>query len=225
MINTQPASMTTALRSRPTFTPQDPAPAGSEDPVYDLSTLDNAREMYFLPQVDRLAALLASRSGGDMDVKLQIKDQTLEYTTNGKPDQTITASLNGKPFTVAGTPEGEGTYALLGDNPAGIFQCTYYPLDGEGTQVVGLTGATHMPVNHSLSTTAGSDAMEAMGNFACARFHIEYTPDGDKGLHMTGELGKHQIDAYLTSGANGAKLLQGEFGDVHFKQTFTPRQA
>ncbi len=80
-----------------------------------------------------------------------------------------------------------------------------------------------MPVQQSLWTVAkpgnGDPVMEGSGSFACAKMATDWFPEGEN-LHLMGRLGIHNIDAVLTPAEKGWKL-EGEFGDIHFKQTFT----
>ena len=81
-----------------------------------------------------------------------------------------------------------------------------------------------MPVNHSLwrvkDPKPGAPVTESMGNFACARMSTAYYPEGED-LHLMGNMGVHNIDAMLTRQGDGWQL-QGEYGDMKFRQTFTP---
>ena len=209
-----------------------PAPAQQSDQVesefpFDLTTLDTAREIYFLPQVDRLAALVASQSSTPIQVRVEAEGQFIEYTLTSDPAATVVASLNGVPFEMKTRPPEEGsdsTLLLEGRSAAGDFEGDFY-LMADGTQVTGLAGPNRMPINHALypNPTAGErdPQMESRGNFACARMMNTYWKEGND-LKLEGNLGVHNIDALLHRDGDANLVLEGTFGDMSFKQTFRP---
>lgn len=191
---------------------------------FDLAVLDTAREMYFLPHMDRLAGYLASQTSQPLQVRLEAQNQFIEYTLTPDPTLPIEASLNGIPFVVTSRPAEDGSLELTGKSAAGDFDGNFYVNPPAGTQVTGLAGPNRMPVNHSLwkveNPGSGDPVLEAMGNFACARMAQAYYPEGDL-LRLMGNMGVHDIDARLSTTEKGW-ILEGEFGDMHFRQTFTP---
>lgn len=214
------------ISSIASFSPRLAAPTPRKsDPEFDLSTIDNAREVYFLPQVDRLAAWIAQQAEQPMRVRVEAEGQVLEYVTTGDPAQTVVASLNGVPFEVSSAPgEEKDSLKWTGHGQAGEVEGDFYKLE-DGTQVTGLAGPERMPFNHSLHIVEKPEpqgpVMESRGNFACARMHHEYYAENGH-LKVEGELGRHTIDAVLEGGPENGYILQGNFGDLEFKQTFTP---
>ena len=211
-----------------------PAPARSNSPTpaenappseypFELSVLDTAREMYFLPQMDRLASHLATQANQPLQVRVEAQNQFIEYTITPDPTQPIVASLNGEPFVLDSQPADDGSQALTAKSKPGDFEGNFYQDPDGTTQVTGLSGPNRMPVNHSLwdvkNPGVGDPVMEASGSFACARMWQAYYPEGEN-IHMIGNLGVHNVDAMLSPTNNGW-VLQGEFGDMHFKETFT----
>lgn len=194
---------------------------------FDLTTLDTAREIYFLPQVDRLAAHIASQSSTPIQVRVEAEGQFIEYTLTSDPAETVVASLNGVPFEMKTRPPEEGsdsTLLLEGRSAAGDFDGDFY-LMSDGSQVTGLAGPNRMPINHALYPypTAGErePQMESRGNFACARMTHTYWKEGDD-LKVEGNLGVHNLDALLHRAPDHSLVLEGTFGDISFKQTFRP---
>lgn len=225
--------MNTISHRVPTFAPtprrEQPCPdgGGKGDFEFDLTTLDTAREMYFLPQMDRLAAMLAAQSDKPLQVRVEANNQFLEYTLTKDPLKPVDANLNGVPYHLEAKPSQTeaGAVTLNGTSAAGDFEGDlYFNADGS-TQVVALAGPNRMPVNHllvDLQQEIPTDPVrESRGNFACARMTHTYWPEGDH-LHLMGNLGVHNIDAQFTGDAEHGYLLQGTFGDMEFKQTFTP---
>lgn len=196
--------------------------ASKSDPLFDLTTLDNGREIYFLPQMDRLAAHLATQAQQPLQVRLEAENQFIEYTITPDPTAPIHASINGTDFDIVSGIDQAGEQILKGTSAAGDFDGNYY-VNPQGTQVTGKAGPNVMPVNHSLDVVAnpapGDPVLEGGGSFACARMSTDYYPEGDN-LHLMGRMGVHNIDALLSPAENGW-VLQGEFGDIRFKQTFT----
>jgi hypothetical protein len=213
----RPVSPETNFKGSPSDDPR------SEFP-FDLAVLDTAREMYFLPHMDRLAGYLAGQTDRPLQVRVEAENQVIEYTLTSDPTQPIEANLNGTPYRVTSQPAQDGSLALTGTSAAGDFEGNFYVNPPDGTQVTGIAGPNRMPVNHSLwkvqNPRPGDPALEAMGSFACARMSQDYYVEGDN-LHMMGNLGVHNVDAILSKTDNGW-LLEGEFGDMHFRQTFRP---
>lgn len=191
---------------------------------FELSVLDTGREMYFLPQMDRLAALLAGESQRPLQVRVEAENQVIEYVVTDNPSATIEANLNGKPFVMSTAPAEDGSLALTGHSEPGEFDGNFYLNPDGSTQVTGIVGPNRMPVNHSLwrvkDPKPGDPVIESLGNFACARMSTAYYPEGDN-LHLLGNMGVHNIDAILTRQGEGWQL-QGDYGDIKFRQTFTP---
>lgn len=209
------------IRSAP---PRLPArPPVKSDPLFDLSTLDNGREIYFLPQMDRLAHHLAARAQQPLQVHFEAENQFIDYTITPDPKAPIHASINGQDFDIVSSPGQSGAEATLtGTSEAGNFQGDLYNING-GTEVSGLAGPNNMPVQQSLWTVAqpgvGDPVLEGSGSFACAKMSTDFFPEGEN-LHLMGRMGVHNIDAMLSPAENGW-VLQGEFGDIQFRQTFT----
>jgi len=205
-----------SLRKRPPAEPE-----RSEFP-FDLSVLDTAREFYFLPHMDRLAGHLVSESGGPLRVRVEAENQSIEYTLTADPTAAVVADLNGQPYLLSAAPAEDGSLDLKGTSGAGDFDGNYYLIEG-GAQVTGLGGPNRMPVNHSLWKNAnpqeGQAVLEASGSFGCARMHNDYFAEGQN-LHLYGNLGVHDLDAVLSPTDRGW-ILQGDFGDMKFRQTFT----
>lgn len=224
--------MITSLTTQPTRAPQQrPVKSTCPDEVrgefpFELSVLDTGREMYFLPQMDRLAALLASESHKPMQVRLEAENQVIEYVVTEDPAATIEANLNGKPFVMSTAPAEDGSLALTGHSEPGEFEGNFYLNPDGSTQVTGLAGPNRMPVNHSLwrvkDPKPGDPVIESLGNFACARMSTAYYPEGEN-LHLLGNMGVHNIEGMLTREGEGWKL-EGDYGDMKFRQTFTPLQ-
>jgi len=199
----------------------------ASDFPFDLTTLDTAREIYFLPRVDRLAAWVAAQSSTPIQVRVEAEGQFIEYTLTADPAEPVVASLNGVPFEMTTRPPEEGsdsTLLLQGRSAAGDFEGDFY-LMADGTQVTGLAGPHRMPINHALYPfpTAGEKEpqMESRGNFACARMMNTYWKEGDN-LKLEGNLGVHNLDALLHRASDSSLVLEGTFGDMAFKQTFRP---
>ena len=209
------------IRSQPS-----PLPRTKSDPPFDLSTLDNGREIYFMPQMDRLAHHLAAQAQQSLRVHFEAEDQFIEYTVTPDPKAPIHASVNGKDFEmVSGPGQGGSEATLTGTGEAGNFNGDLYNIK-DGTEVSGLAGPNNMPVQQSLWKVAqpgvGDPVLEGSGSFACAKMSTDFFPEGDN-LHLLGRMGVHNIDAILSPAENGW-VLQGEFGDIEFKQTFTKLQ-
>ena len=217
------SSLPTSAAIRPQPIPATADESKSEFP-FDLAVLDTAREMYFLPHVDRLAAHLVSQANQPLQVRVEAENQVIEYTLTNDPTQPIEANLNGQPFVISSQAAEDGSLALTGQSAAGDFEGNFYVNPPTGTQVTGIGGPNRMPVNHSLWTVEnprpGDPVIEASGSFACARMSQDYYAEGNN-LHMMGNLGVHNVNAILSPTDNGW-VLQGEFGDMHFRQSFTP---
>jgi len=213
--------------SAPLFKPYSPsvpakAPAKG-DFDFELSTIDTAREVYFLPQVDRLAAKLAAESDTPLKVRVEAQGQFIEYVITKDPMAPIQASLNGIPYesTAAPSQSEEGALVITGRSAAGDLDGDLYQVE-DGTQMTGLAGPNRMPFGHTLSTLKQNQPsdpiMESRGNFACARMTHTYWPD----QKVEGNLGVHSMDATFSQCPEGnGYLLQGSFGDMQFRQTFT----
>ena len=203
--------------------PQPPcpdAPGAEADPVFDLSYLDNARENYFLPGVDRLAATLAAGYDGPVKVRLEAEGQFMEYTLDAHhPEAPDSGSFNGNAFELAKEDAGNGAWRLAGDTPGGAIKIKVANRP-DGTHANGLVNG--MPLNQGIHVH-GETSAELDGNFACARLAQTVAPE-EGGLHVTGTLGRHTLDYHVTPGENDGILIQGQFGDMTFRQTLTPVQ-
>lgn len=219
--------MITRLQSNPTV-PQravpTPCPDQPEaDPVFDLSLLDNARENYFLPGVDRLAASLAACYGGPVKVRLEAEGQFMEYTMDPtRPESPVVGSLNGNPFELQPQDAGGGAWRLAGDTPGGAIKIKVAQRP-DGSHANGLING--MPINQGIHFDEnGEHVADLDGNFACARLAQTVTRE-DEGYHLTGTLGRHNLDYRVTEQENEGFLVQGQFGDMTFRQTITPVQS
>lgn len=198
--------------SLPFERPQPPcpdAPGAEADPVFDLSFLDNARENYFLPGVDRLAATLAGTFEGPAKVRLEAEGQFLEYTLHS---DRVEGSLNGNAFALAKEDAGAGAWRLEGDTPGGKVKVKVSDKP-DGTRAIGLVNG--MPFNQGIHRLEGSYELD--GNFACARLAQSVDSEG----RVSGTLGRHTL-AYQVATEGDGYLIQGQFGDLSFRQTITP---
>lgn len=223
------------IRSLPPSLPKYPSPparaeieeAQKSDPLFDLSTFDNGREIYFMPQMDRLPHWLAQQAQQPLRVHFEAENQFIDYTVTTDPKATIQANVNGKAFDIAsGVSDSGGECSLKASSEAGDFNGDLYTIK-DGTEVSGFAGPNNMPVQQSLWRVAqpgtGDPVMEGSGSFACAKMATDWFPEGDN-LHLMGRLGVHNIDAMLSPAEKGW-ILEGEFGDIRFKQTFTKADA
>jgi len=187
--------------------------------AFDLTTIETARESYFLPGIDRLAAKVAADAGVPVDVHVDINGQFLEYTLPpGEGDATIPLNVNGQAVEVT---RSNGSYKAEGP-VIGKLDATVEPYSN-GSKISGLVGTEDMPFSESIefNTPAGFHA-ELGGNFACSRMwqEIEQKPDH---LKLSGALGSHWISSEIRQGPNGSLVIVGELGELEFRQTITPR--
>ena len=186
------------------------------DNPWDLTVLNHSREIYFLPGVDRLAMSIAECSEAPLHVKVECNGQSLEYVIeDGVPKN---ASLNGAPFEVTVTPGEDGKSKVSATGAPGNYSGTMRE-DGINVLV-----NDDMPVAERIlwEQNEGSDKVgEIIGNFACARLYEGFYKN-EQGLRILGELGRYPLDAQLSKGPNGTLVLEGEFGDLTYRETFTP---
>lgn len=188
--------------------------------TFDLTTIETAREAYFLPGIDRFAAKVAEDAAGPVDVHVDINGQFLEYTLQpGTGDATIPLNVNGQPVEIT---RSNGGYSAQGP-VIGKLDATVEAF-GTGTKISGLVGTEDMPFTESLefNTPAGFHA-ELGGNFACSRMWQEVEQKGDH-LKVSGALGSHWISSEIRTGPNGSLVIDGSLGDIEFRQTITPRR-
>lgn len=187
--------------------------------AFDLTTIETARESYFLPGIDRLAAKVTDDANVPVDVRVDFGEQFISYTMQpGTGDATIPVTVNGRTFDVA---RQGGNYTASGE-VIGKLDATVEPYEN-GTKISGLVGTEDMPFTESIQfNTPAGFAMELGGNFACSRMwqEIETRPDH---LKVSGALGSHWISSEIRQGPNGSLVIEGSLGELEFRQTLTPR--
>lgn len=187
--------------------------------AFDLTTIENAREAYFLPGIDRLAASVAEKATTPVDVHVDINGQSLDYTLPpGSGDAVIPTNVNGQNVEIR--REGD---AYKAEGPViGKLDATFEPIEN-GSKIGGLVGTEDMAFTESIQfNTPNGFYAELGGNFACSRMWQEVEHKGE-GLKVSGALGSHWISSEITVGANGALVIEGSLGEVDFRQTITPR--
>ena len=193
--------------------------------TFDLTTIETARESYFLPGIDRFAASVADGSSTPVDVHVEIGGQFLSYTMPpGGQDGTIPVNVNGNTLEITRSTGQDGVVTYLADSPLGDLNATVEKTEN-GSRVNGIVGTEDMPFNESITFDPGfattGHLADVNGNFACSRMWQEITKRDDH-LKLEGALGSHWIASTIKSGENGTLVIEGSLGEIDFRQTITP---
>ena len=173
--------------------------------AFDLSAIENAREAYFLPGIDRFAASVAECATTPVTVHVDIGGQFMEYTLQpGQADGVIPVNVNGQTLEITRRTEESGQVSYLAESPIGNLDATLQKLP-DGSRINGLVGTEAMPFTESIHFDPGfattGHLADLDGNFACSRMWQEIKTDGDH-LKLEGALGSHWISSRISAGEN-----------------------